>query len=275
MKSLRVRLPAGMASSSTHLSIATDPPRRWTDQSPAQKESEPGDVAITRELEKRFGANTKQPHDMSHQSAGAVEPHDMAHQAAGSEAGYGGGRGGGRTVQRAVATASALSGAAHSAPNEVLEPHTLPPGIGPDMGETTAMQDFCGSESASWAIVGGHLSQCFIHTVLFAAVDAMFIVAAAMRLRDLLALPRPPPRALTRRQALKVGGASLVAVYNLIMFATHLAYDYGAPYQACHVNLETPFYRATSDDNLVNLTFPETCAQEFQSSKTDILQGNL
>jgi len=207
-------------------SIATDPPRRWTDQSAAagapasatvSKYSATGssDAAITRELEKRFGSAKHTLHDMAHQGAGA----EAARQASGSEAG----------AHRAAI--SAAGAASHAAPNEVLEPHTLPPGTGPDMGETTTMQDFCGSASASWALTGGHLSQCFIHAVLFAAVDAMFVVAAAMRLRDLLALPRPPPRALTRRQAIKVGGASLVAVYNLIMFATHLAYDYGAPYQ--------------------------------------------
>jgi hypothetical protein len=214
-------------------SIATDAPRRWTDQSPTAPAPSRSDDAITRELEKRFGTSERGvPHDMAHQAPGAEAARGSLSRI-GADSAPAAEHGGspGASTQRAVAAASALSGAAHSAPNEVLEPHTLPPGSGPDMGETTPMQDFCGSESASWALVGGHLSQCFIHTILFAAVDAMFIVAAAMRLRDLLALPRPPPRALTRRQALKVGGASLVAVYNLLMFATHLAYDYGAPYQ--------------------------------------------
>ena len=202
---------------------------RWTDKSPAAAPSR-SDDAIAQALEKRFGTTAQGvPHDMAHQAPGSEAARGSMSQVnvaadSGSAAAHGG------SAQRAVVAASALSGAAHAAPNEVLEPHTLPPGSGPDIGETP-MQDFCGSESASWAIVGGHLSQCFIHTILFASVDAMFVVAAAMRLRDLLALPRPPPRALTRRQALKVGGASLVAVYNLIMFATHLAYDYGAPYQ--------------------------------------------
>ena len=204
--------------------IATEPPRRWTDLTdPAGGPAAPGlpaaDAAIAKALEKRFGDGKRgAPHDMAHQRAEAPPA------GAGALAGAGG-------AHRAAAAAVALSGAARSAPNEVLEPHTLPPGTGPDMGETTPMQDFCGSASASWALVSGNLSQCFIHTVLFAAVDICFIVVAVMRLRDLLALPRPPPRALTRRQALKVGGASLVAVYNLIMFAAHLAYDYGADYQ--------------------------------------------
>jgi len=214
-----------MASSSSTHSIATEPPKRWTDQSPAGDQTGRGDAAIARALEKRFGTDKRHtPHDMAHQLPGA-EAKRGSMPASSRDSGGGG-------AHRAVATAaSALSGAARAAPNEVLEPHTLPPGTGPDMGETTPMQDFCGSETASWAIAGGHLSQCFIHAILFAAVDAMFIAAATMRLRDLLALPRPPPRALTRRQALKVGGASLVAVYNLFMFATHLAYDYGADYQ--------------------------------------------
>jgi hypothetical protein len=218
----------GMASSR---SIATDPPQRWTDQSSAAGTAAgtgSSDAEITRELEKRFGSAKPALHDMAHQGAGA----EAARQAPGSGSSAGSSSAGGSAAHRAIASASALAGASsRAAPNEVLEPHTLPPGTGPDMGETTTMQDFCGSASASWALTGGHLSQCFIHAVLFAAVDAMFVVAAAMRLRDLLALPRPPPRALTRRQAIKVGGASLVAVYNLIMFATHLAYDYGAPYQ--------------------------------------------
>jgi len=209
------------------MSIATEPPQRWTDQSPAVVQSGSSDAAITRALEKRFGTDKRQtPHDMGHQGAGAEAARGSMPAPSDSSA-----RGGGGAHRAVVSAATAISGAARLAPNEVLEPHTLPPGTGPDMGETTPMQDFCGSETASWAIAGGHLSQCFIHTVLFAAVDSMFIVAAAMRLRDLLALPRPPPRALTRRQALKVGGSSLVAVYNLFMFATHLAYDYGADYQ--------------------------------------------
>ena len=180
--------------------IATEPPRRWTDLTdPAGGPAAPGlpaaDAAIAKALEKRFGDGKRgAPHDMAHQRAEAPP------------AGAGALAGGGGAHRAAAAAAVALSGAARSAPNEVLEPHTLPPGTGPDMGETTPMQDFCGSASASWALVSGNLSQCFIHTVLFAAVDICFIVVAVMRLRDLLALPRPPlplraPPPLSRRTA--------------------------------------------------------------------------
>lgn len=93
------------------------------------------------------------------------------------------------------------------------------------------MQEFCGSVGNWGPVIGAHLSPCFIHSFLFAFVDLAFVAAAAMRLRDLLSLPPPPPRALSRKQLLKAGGAALVAVYNLVMFAVHLAYDYGAPYQ--------------------------------------------
>ena len=81
------------------------------------------------------------------------------------------------------------------------------------------MQEFCGQVSGSWIITGSHLSQCFIHTFLFSFVNAGFIVAASFRLREMLSLPPPPPRAITRKQLLKVAGSSLVAMYNLIMFA--------------------------------------------------------
>lgn len=128
-----------------------------------------------------------------------------------------------------LATASAAS----KAPNEVLEPHTAPPGARPHIGQgETAMQAFCGATSPNWGpIVQGHLSPCFVQTFLFGAVDLAFIILAALRFRDLLALPPPPPRSLTRGQLIKVSASSLVAVYNLVMFAVHLAFDYGQPYQ--------------------------------------------
>jgi len=124
---------------------------------------------------------------------------------------------------------------ASRAPSEVLEPHTLPPGARPRL-DATPLQAFCGAPaggSSSWGALtsGGHLSQCFVQAFLFGAVDIAFIILAALRLRHLLALPPPPPRSLTRGQLLKASCSSMVAVYHLIMFAVHLAFDYGEPYQ--------------------------------------------
>lgn len=194
-------------------SIRTDPPPRWSDQAGA--DSSATKDAVTRALESRFGL--AQPSQDTHSSAGGtLSASSSAAPAPGTDRG------------RTQATAASPK---HVNMNEVLEPHTLPPGSAPDE-QASAMQDFCGSADGNWGpVVGAHLSPCFIHAFLFAFVDLAFVIAACVRLRAILSLPAPPPRALSRNHIFRVIGCSLVAIYNLVMFAAHLAYDYGAPYQ--------------------------------------------
>jgi hypothetical protein len=190
-------------------SIPTDAPPRWSDASSGDQAGG-SDAAVTRAIENRLG---------------------LGHPLAGSGSGDGGAFEGARSrtgmSMGPIPTVSPAPGAEKSS-SEVLAPRTLPPGSGQ---EVSAMQEFCGSVGNWGPIIGAHFSPCFIHSFLFAFVDVAFVAAAAIRLKDLLSLPPPPPRALSRKQLFKAGGAALVAVYNLVMFAVHLAYDYGAPYQ--------------------------------------------
>lgn len=174
-------------------------------QTPAQE--------VTKELEHNFGIDPTKPKP-------PAQPQPQLQQQQGAA----------RTPPPSTLTTASR---ASKAPNEVLEPHTAPPGARPHIGAgETTMQNFCGASSPNWGpLVGGHFSPCFVQSFLFGAVDVAFVCLAVLRFRDLLALPPPPPRSLTRGQLTKVVCCSLVAVYNLVMFAVHLAFDYGQPYQ--------------------------------------------
>lgn len=191
-------------------SIQTDAPSRWSDASSGEQDGG-SDAAVTRAIENRLGFG----HSRGTSGSGVSASYSSASSSRVSA--------GAPAIPRVAAAAGAAATA-----SEVLSPHTLPPGT---TESVSPMQEFCGSVGNWGPVIGAHLSPCFIHSFLFAFVDLAFVAAAAMRLRDLLSLPPPPPRALSRKQLLKAGGAALVAVYNLVMFAVHLAYDYGAPYQ--------------------------------------------
>ena len=199
-----------------HGSLRIDAPPRWKDVSDTHGQKKPlTDAEIAQAIERRFGISP---------STGSKIPNTRNSVNSGNSA----------HIAMAGAAAHVMTVVKHTSKmlnGEVLEPHTLPPGTAPNF-KTSAMQDFCGSSTSIWGpIVDSHFSPCFVQTFLFGLVNLAFVIAATNRLRSLLSTPPPPPRALTRPALLKVSVAAFMAVYLIIMFAIHLAFDYGAPYQ--------------------------------------------
>jgi ABC-type multidrug transport system fused ATPase/permease subunit len=97
----------------------------------------------------------------------------------------------------------------------------------------TTLDRFCGEPTGEWGpFEEGHFTTCFLQLFVFCPVYLVFVIGASLRMRQLFSQSNtPPPRPLASTQVLKIGLAVLLALYNLILFAVHLGFDYGADFQ--------------------------------------------
>ena len=81
-------------------------------------------------------------------------------------------------------------------------------------------------------IVDGHFTTCFLQLFLFCPVYIVFTVGASVRMFSFYSQPpKTGSRPFTRTQITKLGLATLLALYNLVLFAVHLGLNYGADFQ--------------------------------------------
>lgn len=94
---------------------------------------------------------------------------------------------------------------------------------------------FCADSTRTgpWGpIVDGHFTTCFLQLFLFCPVYIVFTVGASVRMFSFYSQPpKTGSRPFTRTQITKLGLATLLALYNLVLFAVHLGLNYGADFQ--------------------------------------------